>query len=115
MMRLPNGCMSRRMHVAMQNTARACSISIIAAGRSKARGFCTRSRNARGACMMRRYRWRRPGWRMVRCEASRWVERERPACACAEASRSPTAKHGAPASVKAPTRADRGAWGSSKR
>ncbi|AXK63181.1 hypothetical protein DCN14_11365 [Burkholderia sp. IDO3] len=55
MMRLPNGCMSRRMHVAMRNTARACSTSIIAGIRLKARGFCSRSRNARGACMMVRY------------------------------------------------------------
>ncbi|RQR40657.1 hypothetical protein DIE22_05205 [Burkholderia sp. Bp9142] len=76
MMRLPNGCMSRRMHVAMRNTARACSISIIAGGCLKASGFCTRSRNARRACMMRRYRSRRPGRRMVRCKASRWSDRE---------------------------------------
>ncbi|PRF35260.1 hypothetical protein C6Q11_30665 [Burkholderia multivorans] len=52
MMALPNGCMSRRMHVAMRNTARACSISIIAGRRLKARGICTRSHVARGACMM---------------------------------------------------------------
>ncbi|TXG05289.1 hypothetical protein FU139_26605 [Burkholderia territorii] len=68
MMGLPNGCMSRRMHVAMRNTARACSTFIIAGGRLKARGFCTQSPNARGACMMRRYRQRRPGWWMVRCK-----------------------------------------------
>ncbi|RQR25524.1 hypothetical protein DIE23_32425 [Burkholderia sp. Bp9143] len=76
MMRLPNGCMSRRMHVAMRNTARACSTSIIAGGYLKARGFCTQSHNARGACMMRRYQRRRPGWRMVRCKASRWFDCE---------------------------------------
>ncbi|RAC63675.1 hypothetical protein DN581_30310 [Burkholderia multivorans] len=76
MMALPNGCMSRRMHVAMRNTARACSISIIAGRRLKARGICTRSHVARGACMMANTRARASmcGPRAGNHEAPVWVK-----------------------------------------